>query len=132
MGKDTPPCFLWQTQTDGLVPVENSYLFAMALRRAGVPFAHYVFPSGEHGLSVASKEMITGTAPALENYSMEQTQKAVEAVREGRGVNVSETRKKELIDQFSAPPAEFPKIDITLADDVGKWVDLADVWMKRI
>ena len=132
VGKDTPPCFIWQTQTDSVVPVENSYMFAEALRKEGIPFAHYVYPSGEHGLSVSTKEMLSGTAEPLENYSMEQTEKAVEAVRKGRGINVSEKRRQELIDQFSAPPMEFPKPDMTLADDVGTWTDLACVWMKRI
>ena len=36
--QDTPPAFLWHTYTDPGVPVENTMLFAMALRRAGVPF----------------------------------------------------------------------------------------------
>ena len=31
-----PPVFLWQTVTDELVPVENSYLMAQALHRAGI------------------------------------------------------------------------------------------------
>ena len=46
----TPPCFIWQTEEDELVPVENSYLMAEALRKNKIPFAHYVFPKGFHGL----------------------------------------------------------------------------------
>ena len=53
---DTPPCFLWQTATDEVVPVQNSYLFAQACAKAGVPFAHHVFSEGVHGLSVATEE----------------------------------------------------------------------------
>ena len=34
---DTPPCFLWQTLEDSLVPVENTYLFAKALKEKGIP-----------------------------------------------------------------------------------------------
>ena len=30
--QDTPPAFLWHTYTDPGVPVENTMLFAMALR----------------------------------------------------------------------------------------------------
>ncbi len=48
----TPPCFLWHTADDGAVPVENSLLFASALRRAGVPFALHVYESGAHGLGL--------------------------------------------------------------------------------
>lgn len=48
--KDTPPCFLWHTVEDKTVPVENSLLFAAALRRAGVPFSLHVYELGSHGL----------------------------------------------------------------------------------
>jgi acetyl esterase/lipase len=47
--KDTPPCFLWSTFEDQSVPVENTLLFASALRHAGVPFALHVFEKGAHG-----------------------------------------------------------------------------------
>ena len=57
VGPDTPPAFLWHTAADGDVPVENSLLFASALRRAGVPFELHVYPFGEHGLSLATKEV---------------------------------------------------------------------------
>jgi acetyl esterase/lipase len=49
----TPPTFLWHTQDDGAVPVENSLLFAQALRAHKVPFALHVFASGWHGLGLA-------------------------------------------------------------------------------
>lgn len=52
----TPPCFLWHTVADQTVPVENSLLFAQALRRAGVPFALHVFERGSHGLGLGSRE----------------------------------------------------------------------------
>lgn len=57
--KDTPPCFLWQTVTDQTVPVQNSYLFAQACAKAGVPFAQHVFSEGIHGLSVATEEWLS-------------------------------------------------------------------------
>ncbi len=56
----TPPCFIWQTEEDDVVPVENSYLIAAALRRNKIPFAHYVFPRGFHGLSVANEAYFDG------------------------------------------------------------------------
>lgn len=48
----TPPCFLWSTADDPVVPIENSFLFAQALRNAGVPFALHVFEHGAHGLGL--------------------------------------------------------------------------------
>ena len=49
----TPPVFLWHTADDGAVPVENSLLFATALRKHKVPFALHVFPRGPHGIGLA-------------------------------------------------------------------------------
>ena len=127
---DTPPCFIWQTQTDALVPVENSYLFAEALREKGVSFAHYVFPAGFHGLSIANKEFFSGWSGG--DYTMEQVMKAVNAVRGGNGVNVSEERRQELIRQFFGDEEMvFEAPDKTLANDVGLWPDLAMAWLDR-
>jgi len=129
--ENTPPCFIWQTQEDDLVPVENSYLFAMALRSKKVPFAHYVFPAGFHGLSIANKDYFTGWSGG--DYTMEQTMRAAFAVKEGNGVNVSDTRKQELIDQFfgdNEQPANG--IDMSLQKDVGLWPELASAWMDRL
>jgi acetyl esterase/lipase len=48
----TPPCFLWSTFEDKTVPVENTLLFASALRRAGVPFSLHIYEKGPHGLGL--------------------------------------------------------------------------------
>lgn len=47
--EDMPPCFLWQTATDELVPVQNSFLFAQALQEKKIPYAFHVFSKGKHG-----------------------------------------------------------------------------------
>jgi acetyl esterase/lipase len=52
---ETPPCFLWHTSEDKTVPVENSLMFAEALRKAGVPFALHVYEKGGHGMGLADK-----------------------------------------------------------------------------
>lgn len=49
----TPPCFLWATYEDKAVPVENSLMFAEALRKAGVPFDLHIYQHGGHGLALA-------------------------------------------------------------------------------
>jgi Esterase/lipase len=140
----TPPCFIWQTEEDDLVPVENSYLMASALRKAGIPFAHYVFPKGFHGLSIANAAFFDGSM-APDEYTMEQVFKAVEAVKAGNGINVSDQRKAELEAQFpdktggsdsddagqQGPPEGFT-IDRSLKDDVGLWPELAEAWIRRL
>jgi acetyl esterase/lipase len=50
--KETPPTFLWHTMDDASVPVENSLLFAAALRRNGVPFSLHIYETGAHGLGL--------------------------------------------------------------------------------
>ena len=48
----TPPCFLWHTLEDKSVPVENTLLFAAALRRVGgLPTVH-IYEKGAHGLGL--------------------------------------------------------------------------------
>lgn len=54
--EDTPSTFLWHTYEDGSVPVENSMLFASALREKKVPFELHIYPRGSHGLSLANAE----------------------------------------------------------------------------
>ena len=53
---NTPPCFIWSTGEDKTVPVENSLLFAEALRKAGVPFDLHIYQKGPHGLGLGTRE----------------------------------------------------------------------------
>lgn len=57
--KDTPEAFMWHTFSDGSVPVENSLLFAQALRKNDVKFELHIFPNGNHGLGLGSHETDT-------------------------------------------------------------------------
>ena len=54
--KNTPPAFLWHTFSDGTVPVENSMLYAMSLRKNDIQFELHIYPQGEHGMSLVSDE----------------------------------------------------------------------------
>lgn len=56
VGADTPPVFLWHTSDDDAVPVENSLLFAAALRRHSIPFDLHVYAHGYHGLGLAGED----------------------------------------------------------------------------
>jgi acetyl esterase/lipase len=62
---DTPPTFLWHTSDDAAVPVQNSLLFATALREQGVPFELHVFPHGRHGLGLADQVPAAAVWPEL-------------------------------------------------------------------
>lgn len=52
--KDTPPTFLAHTNADSGVVAENSILFVLALRKAGVPVEFHLFEKGQHGLGLGS------------------------------------------------------------------------------
>lgn len=52
---NTPPCFLWTTYEDSTVPIENTLLFAAALRKNRVPFDLHVYQKGRHGLGLNDK-----------------------------------------------------------------------------
>ena len=54
VNKNVPRTFIWHTFTDEAVPVENSLLFATALRENNINTELHIFPEGGHGLSLAN------------------------------------------------------------------------------
>jgi acetyl esterase/lipase len=52
--RDTPPCFVWSTQEDKAVPVENSLRFIAAMQKAGVAYDFHVYQKGPHGIGLSS------------------------------------------------------------------------------
>lgn len=44
-----PPCFVWHTNEDRMVPVDHSLLFATALHEHGVPHELHLYQRGDHG-----------------------------------------------------------------------------------
>lgn len=66
VSQDVPPVFLWHTVTDETVPVENSMLFASALRKVQVSFELHLYPRGGHGLSLGTEETRSAGKERLE------------------------------------------------------------------
>lgn len=131
---DMPPCFLWQTASDESVPVENSYLFAMACRKAGVPFAHHVFSEGIHGMSVATEEWLEGCYGTP--YTLEQIDRLTEAIEQGATPYPTE-KAEEIRTAFSGKRDGGKKWDPEirqrlkgLLDEVGMWTKLAEKWLE--
>lgn len=50
-----PRTFIWSTFQDDLVPMENSMLFASALRKKNIPVELHIFEKGYHGLGLADE-----------------------------------------------------------------------------
>ena len=61
----TPPAFLFHTTEDKTVPVENSVLFYLALRKAGVAAEMHIFERGPHGVGLALRDPALGMWPEL-------------------------------------------------------------------
>lgn len=58
----TAPAFLWHTQNDGGVPVQNSLLLVDAMTRAGVSAELHMYPDGPHGLGLCEDSKSAGAA----------------------------------------------------------------------
>ncbi len=58
----TPPTFIYQTSADTTVPAENSVMYYLALRKAGVPAEMHIFRNGPHGTGLGM------TDPALSEW----------------------------------------------------------------
>ena len=67
----TPPTFIWSTDADDVVPVENSVAFFQAMLRAGVPGELHVFQNGHHGLGLARDVPGTSAWPDLCRHWLE-------------------------------------------------------------
>ncbi len=63
--KDTPPTFLFHTNADTGVPAENSVLFYLALRKAGVPAEMHIFEPGPHGVGLGMTDPVLTAWPPL-------------------------------------------------------------------
>jgi acetyl esterase/lipase len=60
----TPPTFLFHTSNDQTVPVENSVMFYLALRKAGVPAEMHLYENGPHGVGLAPTDEALSSWPA--------------------------------------------------------------------
>lgn len=64
VSQDTPPTFIWHTQSDNAVPIENSIFMLNALQKAGIKTEFHMYPNGVHGLSLCNS-LTGGRIPEL-------------------------------------------------------------------
>lgn len=121
-----PPCFLWQTADDELVPIENSALFAQACKDNNVPFAYHVFTHGCHGLSLADDVWASGQYGDI--YTMEQTFAILNSVKSG-AIPVPQKEKEELFRIFHVDTNE-QMAEQSANSEVAIWPQLADQWLR--
>ena len=121
-----PPCFIWQTEADNLVPVKNSYLYAEACKNAGVKYEHITFPEGFHGLSIPNKDWAQGNHG--EPYTAEQSFALVNAMKRGE-LEAPEEGADSLLGFLGPFPTEpgfegFPEICV--------WPEKADKFIRSL
>jgi acetyl esterase/lipase len=121
-----PPCFVWQTEEDDLVPVKNSYLYAAALKDAGVKYEHITFPHGFHGLSIPNMDWLKGNFG--EPYTAEQSFALVKAIKEGL-TEAPEEGADSLLG-FLGPYPNDP--DFKGFPEVCVWPELADKFLRSL
>ena len=61
----TPPAFIYHTNADTIVPVENAVAYFLALRKAGVPAEMHVFKEGRHGTGLGMTDPALSEWPTL-------------------------------------------------------------------
>lgn len=124
--EQTPPCFLWHTQTDGCVPVENSYRMANALREHGIPYALHIFSQGDHGLSLSNEAWVSNQYG--EHYTTKQSRLILEKIKSGELLVTKEQREAilGLTVMGIGPKEEMVKAEVSA------WPLLAKLWLENI
>lgn len=127
----TPPCFVWQTVTDDDVPVENSIVFAQALRNNGIKFALHLFSSGVHGLSLANEQWRNGECGRP--YTLEQAFMLADKVKSGEITDIHIPLSD--VDEFCTDRDNFARRmtkDGICNREVAVWPELADQFMQSL
>ena len=129
VSENTPSCFIWQTATDELVPVKNSYLFANALQEHHIPYSLHIFSKGPHGLSLADETW--ANEEFGEPYTLEQTFALMKAVEDDL-VPLPDEVKQMLLNQKAMLTGEVEHQKGSVWDEVKVWPELADKWLKKL
>ena len=67
--RNTPPTFLVQAENDPVDNVNNSLVYYMALKKAGVPVEMHLYAQGGHGFGLRrTKFPITGWPQLVETW----------------------------------------------------------------
>ena len=123
-----PPCFIWQTETDDLVPVQNSYLYAEALKEKDVRYEHITFPEGPHGLSIPNEDWATGRHG--EPYTVEQSFALANAI--DQGLIEAPEGGAEGLTAFLRPGDPDPSNAPKSFPEVLAWPEMADKFLRSL
>lgn len=119
---DMPPCFLWATATDNVVPVQNSLLFAAACIEKNIPCALHIFSHGMHGLSLADDDWVAGQH---QNPSVMEQFLIMMEKRE-KGEIVLSKEMEAMLAHWTEPAPEAKQAH----PEVTPWPELADRFLR--
>jgi dipeptidyl aminopeptidase/acylaminoacyl peptidase len=69
VNSDSAPIYVWHTEEDELVPVENTYMLAEAYNQNGLPIVMEIFTHGRHGQAI--KDILAWDRAMLEGLDDE-------------------------------------------------------------
>jgi acetyl esterase/lipase len=127
----TPPTFLFHTADDPVVPVENSLMFALALRKKKVPYELHVYEHGRHGVGLALDDPALNSWPRL----LENWLRARGFVKQSQRVSEAAPAKRRnpeivrLIDELRAMPPEFAADSMI---KISPHPEIDDAWRAEI
>lgn len=133
--KNMPPCFIWQTATDELVSIENSFLFASACKDAGALYTYHVFSEGPHGMSLANKDW------AEQNYGEPYTMEQIFAVIQYFQTNqIPLPEQLKMLAQMIYEPDASETSDLmgqtysnmSESEEVQVWPELVQEWLRKL
>lgn len=127
---DMPPTFLWHTQEDDVVPVENALLMCTALQEKKIPFTLHIFEKGGHGLSLANERMAAGDFG--DNYTKRQVYLIRDLEQSGK-ITLSPQEAELLHSQLDEPAAAANREErhkVPNQEAMG-WPVLVDTWLKK-
>lgn len=73
-----PPVFIWQTQDDSVLSVKHSLLLANETIRRNIPTELHIFPTGLHGIALATEETFEGVPERINPHVANWLKLAVE------------------------------------------------------
>ena len=129
--EDLCPVFLWQTAEDKSVPVENSYLLAMALRKKNISFEHHVFAHGRHGLSVSTQQW-EDCDYGKDPYTLEQCYAVLDQVKNGSLQPEDEDYAQQMIFKFDHRNDPETRDPLRVHNkEAAAWVPLCRAWLEK-
>ena len=110
----TPPCFLFHTRTDGIVPVSNSISFIRSLEEHNISFESHIYSYGPHGFSTGDSSVQsadTRITPRARNWVADSIGWLAEVFGEFENGKMGEPKVKSHIHDDNLP---FLTLDCTM------------------